>query len=63
MVIVCLYLDDMMIRSKNIANINTINHTLASKCDMIDLGVVNVISGIKIHKTPHNIEFSQSHYI
>lgn len=53
----------MMIRSKNIANINTINHTLASKCDMIDLGVVNVISGIKIHKTPHNIEFSQSHYI
>ena len=36
---------------------------LESKFDMIDLGVANVILGIRIHKTPQGLALSQSHYI
>ena len=47
-VIVCLYVDDMFIMSKDIANIKSTKRMLASKFDMKDLGVVDVILGIKI---------------
>ena len=62
-VILCLYVDDMLIMSKDIANIKATKRMLASKFDMKDLGVADVILGIKILKTPNGLELSQTHYI
>ncbi|KAL3337580.1 hypothetical protein AABB24_029959, partial [Solanum stoloniferum] len=62
-VIVCLCVDDMLIMSKDIANVKATNRMLASKFDIKDLGVADLILGIKIHKTPNGLALSQSHYI
>ena len=62
-VILCLYVDDMLIMSKDIANIKATKRMLASKFDMKDLGVDDVILGIKILKTPNGLALSQTHYI
>ncbi|MCF8704107.1 hypothetical protein L3055_11275, partial [Corynebacterium sp. MC-02] len=62
-VIVCLYVDDMLIMSRDIANVNATKRMLASKFDMKDLGVADLILGIRIHKTPQGLALSQSHYI
>ncbi|XP_070032175.1 uncharacterized mitochondrial protein AtMg00810-like [Nicotiana tomentosiformis] len=44
-------------------DINATKRMLASKFDMKDLGVIDVILGIRIHKTPQGLALSQSHYI
>ncbi|KAF3659185.1 putative 3-hydroxyisobutyrate dehydrogenase, mitochondrial [Capsicum annuum] len=62
-VIVCLYVDDMLIISRDISNINATKRMLESKFDMKDLGVADVILGIRIHRTPQGLTLSQSHYI
>ena len=53
----------MLIRSKDIANIKATKRMLVSKFDMKDLGVADVILGIKILKTPNGLALSQTHYI
>ena len=53
----------MLIMSRDIANINATKRMLASKFDMKDLGVADLILGIRIHKTPQGLALSQSHYI
>ncbi|XP_059309986.1 uncharacterized mitochondrial protein AtMg00810-like [Lycium ferocissimum] len=60
---VCLYVDDMLIMSKDMIDINATKRMLASKFDMKDLGVADVILGIRIQRTPQGIALSQSHYI
>ncbi|PHT89709.1 hypothetical protein T459_04822 [Capsicum annuum] len=62
-VIVCLYVDDMLIISRDISDINTMKQMLESKFGMKDLGVVDVILGIRIHRTPQGLTLSQYHYI
>ncbi|PHU29623.1 hypothetical protein BC332_01716 [Capsicum chinense] len=62
-VIVCLYMDDMLIISRDISDINTTKGMLKSKFDMKDLGVADVILCIRIHRTPQGLALSQSHYI
>jgi len=49
--------------SKDIADIQATKCMLASKFDMKDLGVADVILGIRIHKTPQGLALSQSHCI
>ena len=53
----------MLIMSKNIANIKATKRMLASKFDIKDLGVADVILRIKILKTPNGLALSQTHYI
>ena len=53
-VIVCLYVDDMLTITKKM---------LFSKFNMKDLGVADVILGIKISRTFSGLILSQSHYI
>ena len=48
--------------SKDIANVKATKCILASKFDMKYLGVVDVILGIKILKTPNVLSLSQTHY-
>ena len=62
-VIVCLYVDDMLIISKNIIDINATKRILSKSFDMKDLGVADFILGIKIYRTPQGLALSQSHYI
>ncbi|PHT55593.1 putative LRR receptor-like serine/threonine-protein kinase [Capsicum baccatum] len=52
-VIVCSYVDDMLIIDRDISDINATKRLLESKFDMKDLGVMDVILGIKIHKGWH----------
>ena len=54
-VIVCLYVNDMLIISIDISDINTTKRMLESKFDMKDLGVADVILGIRIRRTPQRL--------
>jgi hypothetical protein len=62
-VIVCLYIDDMLIMGSNNNIIKATKRTLNSKFDMKDLGVADVILEIKITRTSDGLVLSQSHYI
>ena len=62
-VIVCLYVDDMLILGSNNYIITTTKKMLFSKFNMKYLGVANVILGIKISRTSDGLILSQSHYI
>ncbi|PHT52903.1 hypothetical protein CQW23_07365 [Capsicum baccatum] len=62
-VIICLYVDDMLIISRDTSDIKATKRMLESKFDMKDLGVADVILEIIIHVTPQGLALSQSHYI
>ena len=62
-VIICLYVDDILIMGSNNEIIETTKDMFNNKFDMKDLGVVDVILGIKISKISDGLILSQSHYI
>ena len=62
-VIICLYVDDILIMGSNNEIIKTTKEMFNNKFDMKDLGVADVILGIKIFKTSDGLILSQSHYI
>ena len=62
-VIICLYVDDILIMGSNNEVIKTTKEMFNNKFSMKDLGVVDVILGIKISKTSDGLILSQSHYI
>lgn len=62
-VIVCLYVDNMLIIGSNNDMIKSTKKMLNKKFDMKDLGVANVILGIKITRTSKGYALSQCHYV
>ncbi|PHU21708.1 hypothetical protein BC332_06815 [Capsicum chinense] len=56
-------MDDMLIISRDIYDMNATKRMLETKFDMKNLGVADVILGIRIHQTPQGLALSQSHYI
>ena len=62
-VIICLYVDVMLIIGSNNEVIKTTNKMFNNKFNMKDLGVADVILGLKISKTSYELILSQSHYI
>ena len=62
-VIVCLYVDDLLILGNNNAIIKSTKDMLSSRFDMKDLGLADVILGVKILKTSEGYVLSQSHYV
>ena len=62
-VIVFLYVDAMLILGSNNYIITTTKKMMFSKFNRKDLGVVDVILGIKISRTSGGLILSQSHYI
>ena len=63
-VILCLYLDDILIFGSNMHFINDVKFFLSRNFDMKDLGCVDVILGIKlIEKNDGMIFFTQSYYV
>jgi hypothetical protein len=62
-VILCLYVDDILIFKTNIDIINEVRSFLSKSFDMKDLGEANVILNIKLIKEDSGITLSQSHYV
>ena len=61
-ILVCLYVYDMLIIGSNNEIITRTKNMLRSKFDMKDLGLADVILGIKITRTSEGIVLSQEHY-
>nr|GEU52889.1 zinc finger, CCHC-type [Tanacetum cinerariifolium] len=62
-VIVCLYVDDMLIFGTDQYQVDKTKKFLASMFSMKDMGEVDVILGIKIKRENKRIVITQSHYI
>ncbi|KAK9723642.1 hypothetical protein RND81_05G015100 [Saponaria officinalis] len=62
-VIVCLYVDDMLIFGTNMDVINDTKSFLSSRFDMKYLGEADVILGIKITRTKYGLSLDQSHFV
>ena len=62
-VIICLYVDDMLIFGFNLEVINDTKTFLIAHFEMKDLGEANVILGVKIRKTEFGFSLCQSYYI
>ncbi|CAM8931339.1 unnamed protein product [Rhodiola kirilowii] len=62
-VIICLYVDDMLIFGTNIKCIILTKEFLSSKFSMKDMGEAEVILGIKIEKVEGGLALTQSQYI
>ena len=62
-IIMCLYVDHMLIFGSNLHVINDIKSMLSAKFDITNLGEADVILGIKITRTENGISFDKSLYI
>ncbi|GKA93173.1 retrovirus-related pol polyprotein from transposon TNT 1-94 [Tanacetum coccineum] len=62
-VILCLYVDDMLIVGSNDKMIRSTKDMLKSKFDMKDMGLADVILRIKIIRTQNGLVLSQAHYV
>jgi hypothetical protein len=62
-VILCLYVDDILIFGTNIDVINEVKSFISKSFDMKDLGEAGVILNIKLIKEDGGITLSQSHYV
>ena len=62
-VILCLYVDDLLIFGTNLNIIENTKGLLKNNFDMKDLGETNVILGMKITRSPRGIMLDQAHYI
>ena len=62
-VILCLYVDDILIFGTNIDAINEVKSFVSKSFDMKDLGEVDVILTIKLVKDESGITLLQSHYV
>nr|GFA76800.1 ATP phosphoribosyltransferase 1, chloroplastic [Tanacetum cinerariifolium] len=62
-VILCLYVDDMLIVGSNDKMIKSTKVMLKSKFDIKNIGLADVIFGIKIIRTQNGLVLSQAHYV
>ena len=62
-VILCLYVDDMLIVGSNHKMITSTKNMLNSRFDMKDIRLPDVLLGIKIIRTSDGLILSQSHYV
>nr|GEW64990.1 zinc finger, CCHC-type [Tanacetum cinerariifolium] len=62
-VIICLYVDDMLIFRTDQNHVDKTKKFLSSRFSMKDMGEVDVILGIKIKRENKRIVITQSHYI
>ena len=62
-VIVCLYVDDMLIFGTNMKGVRKIKKYISSMFQMKDSNEVDTILGIKIKKHNKGFALCQSHYV
>ena len=62
-VVICLYVDDMLIFGTSLEVVCETKKFLSSKFDMKGLREADVILGIKITRTPNGLKLYQEHYV
>ena len=62
-VILCLYVDDILIVGSDDKMIKSTKNMLNSRFDMKDMRLVDVILGIKITRISNSLILNQSHYV
>ena len=62
-IILCLYVDDILIFGTTMLVINDVKYFLSKSFDMKDLGQANVILNIKLIRDESRIMLTQSHYV
>ena len=62
-VIICLYVDDMLIIGTNMLGVNDTKKYLSSRFQMKDLNEVDTILGVKVKRHSGGFALCQSHYI
>ncbi|GKE60392.1 zinc finger, CCHC-type containing protein, partial [Tanacetum coccineum] len=62
-VIICLYVDEMLIFGTNQVQVDLTKEFLSSRFSMKDMGEADVILGIRITHESNGVAISQSHYI
>jgi DNA polymerase III delta prime subunit len=62
-VIICIYIDDMLILDSNVHMIKSTKKILTNKFDMKNLDVTDIILGIKISNTSNGLVLPQSYYV
>jgi hypothetical protein len=62
-VILCLYVDNILIFGTHMKVIHEVKSFLSKSFDMKDLGQADVILNIKLNKNESGITLSQSHYV
>ena len=62
-ILVCLYVDDLLIIGSDTDMIKQTKKMLIKHFDMKDMGITDVILGIKITRMSDGIILSQSHYV
>ena len=62
-VILCLYVDDILLFDNNLRIVNETKSFLSRKFEMKDMGEVNVILRHRLTRSAEGITISQSHYI
>ena len=62
-VILCLYVDDMLIIGSDEKMIRSTKDMLKSRFDMKDMGLADVILGVRITRTQSGLILSQTHYV
>ena len=62
-VILCLYVDDILIVGSNDEMVKRTKDMLNSRFDMKDMGLADVILGIQIKRSPDGFILTQSHYV
>ena len=62
-VIICLYVDDMLIFGTDQLQVDKMKMLLSSKFSMKDLGEADVILGIRIIRENKGLIMTQSHYV
>ena len=62
-IVLCLFVDDILLFGSDIRIVNETKLFLGSKFEMKDMGVANVILGLKLIWSVVGIAISQSHYV
>ncbi|XP_020258311.1 uncharacterized protein LOC109834691 [Asparagus officinalis] len=62
-ILLCIYVDDILLFGSNIGIINETKSILSSKFEIKDMGVADVILGLKLIRLVKDIAISQSHYV
>jgi len=62
-IIVCIYVNDMLILGTNMEDIKSTKRMLSNNFDMKNLRIADLILGIKITRTLDRLSLSQSHYV
>ena len=62
-IVIILYMDDLVIRGKNLDVIHKVKLLLLGRFEMIDMDELHYFLGIEVIQTPVGIVLSQRHYI